>query len=70
MAPSCRNHRAFATREPVAGRRSPNRHGGEIFIHGRGSAADWTLGCVALDDPDVEELYAAVEVGTPVTIKP
>ncbi len=44
--------------------------GGEIFIHGRGSGSDWTLGCVALDDPDMEELYAAVTVGTPVTIKP
>ncbi len=44
--------------------------GGEIFIHGRGSGADWTLGCVALDDSDIEELYAAVEVGTPVLIEP
>ncbi len=44
--------------------------GGEIYIHGRGAGADWTLGCVALDDPDMEELYAAVKVGTPVTIEP
>lgn len=44
--------------------------GGEIFIHGRGSSADWTLGCVALDDPDMKRLYDAVRIGTPVTIKP
>jgi murein L,D-transpeptidase YafK len=44
--------------------------GGEIFIHGRGSSSDWTLGCVALDDPHIEELFAAVRVGTPVTIHP
>ena len=44
--------------------------GGEIFIHGGGSGSDWTWGCVALDDEDVRELYAAVPVGSPVTIEP
>jgi len=44
--------------------------GGEIFIHGNGSASDWTLGCVALDDPDMKELFDVIERGTPVTIKP
>ena len=44
--------------------------GGEIFIHGRGSSADWTLGCVAVDDPHIEELFAAVPVGAKVTIRP
>ncbi len=43
--------------------------GGEIFIHGRGSSSDWTLGCVALDDVDMKELYAVVGVGTPVEIR-
>lgn len=44
--------------------------GGEIFIHGNGSSSDWTWGCVALENEDIKELYEAVEVGTPVTIKP
>lgn len=44
--------------------------GGQIFIHGRGSATDWTWGCVALDDDDIRELYARVPVGTPVVIEP
>jgi len=44
--------------------------GGEIFIHGRGSSSDWTLGCVALDDEDMQELYDAVNVGTNVEIQP
>lgn len=44
--------------------------GGEIFIHGRGSATDWTWGCVALDDDDVRELYPRIPVGTPVVIEP
>lgn len=42
--------------------------GGEIFIHGRGSASDWTLGCIALDDEHMRELYDATSIGTPVTI--
>jgi murein L,D-transpeptidase YafK len=44
--------------------------GGEVFIHGRGSSADWTWGCIALDDPDIRELYDVIPLGTPVTIKP
>ena len=44
--------------------------GGEIMIHGNGSDRDWTLGCVALDDDDIRELYPAVGIGTPVTILP
>lgn len=46
------------------------RLGGEIFIHGRGSGADWTLGCVALDDPAMKEVFTAVGVGAPVSIRP
>lgn len=46
------------------------RLGGEIFIHGRGAGSDWTLGCVALNDPDMRELFEAAEVGTRVEILP
>lgn len=44
--------------------------GGEIFIHGNGSGSDWTLGCIALDDDAMTELYALVEEGTTVEIRP
>jgi murein L,D-transpeptidase YafK len=44
--------------------------GGLIYIHGHGAASDWTWGCVALENQDMKELYDAVSVGTPVTIKP
>ncbi len=44
--------------------------GGEIFIHGNGSGSDWTLGCIALDDDAMTELYALVEKGTTVEIRP
>ena len=40
-----------------------------IEIHGHGGREqDWTLGCVALADGDIDEVFARVEVGTPVTI--
>lgn len=44
--------------------------GGEIYIHGGGTAKDWTWGCMALEDPEMTELYNAVPVGTRVTILP
>jgi len=44
--------------------------GGEVFVHGNGSSSDWTWGCVALDNPDIEELYRLVPVKTLITISP
>jgi murein L,D-transpeptidase YafK len=44
--------------------------GGTIGIHGSGADWDWTLGCVALDDADVETLWALCPIGTPVRIEP
>lgn len=44
--------------------------GGLIYIHGHGARSDWTLGCVALENEDMKELFDSVEVGTPVSIKP
>ena len=46
------------------------RLGGEVFIHGHGSSSDWTLGCVALDNADIKELYDTVPRLTQVVIKP
>ncbi len=44
--------------------------GGDIYIHGNGASSDWTWGCVALENEDIRELFSAVVVGTPVTIRP
>jgi murein L,D-transpeptidase YafK len=44
--------------------------GGEIFIHGGGTASDWTWGCVALENEEVKELFDSVSAGTPVRIEP
>ena len=42
--------------------------GGEIYIHGGGTANDWTDGCIALDNDEMTELFEAVPVGTKVKI--
>ncbi|HQU93840.1 MAG TPA: L,D-transpeptidase family protein [Pyrinomonadaceae bacterium] len=44
--------------------------GGEIYIHGGGTASDWTDGCVALDNNQMTELFDAIPVGAKVTINP
>ncbi|MEM6908075.1 MAG: L,D-transpeptidase family protein [Pseudomonadota bacterium] len=53
--------------------RSP---GGDIFIHGqpngwRGAplARDWTDGCIALSNAEIEELWRLVPDGTPIRIR-
>ena len=43
--------------------------GGLIEIHGHGGKqSNWTDGCVALPNAVMDRLFAAVPVGTPVTI--
>lgn len=49
--------------------------GGDIMIHGRagknkGRGRDWTAGCIAVKDEEIEEIYAMVAVGTPIFIYP
>jgi len=54
--------------------------GGDIFLHGLpngyraiGSAhrlRDWTDGCVAVTDEEIDEIWKLVEDGTPIEIKP
>jgi len=64
-----------ADREIAAAyRRSP---GGEIFIHGQPNPlakgrepGDWTDGCIALSNGEIEELWRLVPDGTPIEIRP
>ncbi len=49
--------------------------GGEIFIHGRsryrgGNYGDWTIGCIAVTDREMETVYSMIRDGTPITIRP
>jgi murein L,D-transpeptidase YafK len=55
------------------------RLGGAVGIHGRTLETrnarlyvdkNWTDGCIALDNADIDELYTSVSIGTPVTILP
>jgi murein L,D-transpeptidase YafK len=43
--------------------------GGEIYIHGHLENQNWTHGCVRMLNPDIEELYAQVNIGDIVVIK-
>ena len=55
--------------------------GGSIMIHGQpngkkmeksffGRQKDWTAGCIALDNDEMDEVLRLVQVGTPIHIKP
>lgn len=48
--------------------------GGDIFIHGQPGwtkvRGDWTVGCIAIPDKDMENVYAMVNPGTPINIFP
>ncbi|MEX0370501.1 MAG: murein L,D-transpeptidase family protein [Tateyamaria sp.] len=49
--------------------------GGDIFIHGESSPfkrqrEDWTWGCIAVTNREMEDVYAMVRNGTPIQINP
>ncbi|MES2665640.1 MAG: L,D-transpeptidase family protein [Pseudomonadota bacterium] len=48
--------------------------GGDIFIHGESKQKqrrrDWTAGCIAVKNNEIEQIYSMVEPGTPVIILP
>ena len=64
-------------------RRARSRHwqaGGSIMIHGLPNwprhepeyyvSHDWTDGCIAVTDQEIEEIWGLVRDGTPVEIRP
>lgn len=52
------------------------RPGGDIFIHGKGregrqlNRKDWTAGCIAVEDEEIEEIFAMLTTGVPIVINP
>ncbi|MDL2206195.1 L,D-transpeptidase family protein [Eubacteriales bacterium OttesenSCG-928-N13] len=44
--------------------------GGFIMIHGGGTEGDWTQGCIAIEDKQMDPLWATCPLGTKVTILP
>lgn len=61
-------------------RRRNRSAGGDIKIHGIRNGfgfigkfqrmLDWTAGCIAVTNEEIDELYDRVDIGTPVIIKP
>lgn len=45
------------------------RLGGEIYIHGGGIAEDWTAGCIALQNEQIQELFDALPRGVPIRVE-
>ncbi len=83
--PNSRFHRALHLSYPnTADRERPRKlgvsPGGDIEIHGLGAKFgfvgsahrmhDWTDGCIAITNKEIDEIYLLVEVGTTVEIKP
>jgi len=54
--------------------------GGDIMIHGQKNGAknfslihryvNWTDGCIAVTNAEMDEIWAFIDVGTPITIEP
>ena len=74
-------HISYPTpRQRLEARRRGVSAGGDVFIHGlpngyRGVGEahrlrDWTDGCVAVTDPEMDEIWEIVRNGTPVEIRP
>jgi murein L,D-transpeptidase YafK len=83
--PNSRFHRALHISYPnEADREQAQRFsldpGGDVEIHGIENGLgwigglhrtlDWTDGCIAVTDSEIDEIWNSVEVGTPVEIKP
>src|SRR3954470_12108721 len=83
--PNSKYHLALHISYPDAAHRARSlaaglEPGGDIMIHGLpngfGAAGashrvnDWTNGCVALTDEEIEQIWSSVPIGTPVQIKP
>jgi murein L,D-transpeptidase YafK len=64
----------------AAARKAGASPGGDVFLHGLPNGfgwvgqshrlKDWTDGCVAVTDEEIDEIWAAVPDGTPIEIRP
>lgn len=67
---------SYPNEEDVARAKAEGKEpGSDIFIHGRarknrGRGRDWTAGCIAVKDREMEAIYAMVKIGTPIFILP
>lgn len=74
-------HISYPNREDLArAKRLGVPPGGDIFLHGLPNgqgwigaahrAVDWTWGCIAVTDQEIEEIWSLVPDGTPIVIHP
>jgi murein L,D-transpeptidase YafK len=78
-------HRSLHVSYPIAADREAARRrgvspGGDIFVHGLPNgmqdrerprlASDWTWGCIAVTNAEIEEIWRLVPNGTPIEIRP
>ena len=69
-----------SARDRAAARAQGVSAGGDVFVHGLpngygwvGSShrmKDWTDGCIAVTNEEIDEIWAAVKDGTPIEIRP
>ena len=67
-------------RDRAAARRKGVSPGGDVFVHGLPNGygwvgashrmKDWTDGCIAVTDEEIEEIWKAVDNGTSIEIRP
>ena len=65
-------HISYPSAEDVERARSAGVDpGGEIMIHGwrDGAEGDWTQGCIAVRNEEMDEIWGLVEDGTPIVIE-
>ncbi len=78
--PNSRFHLSLGISYPNEGdiaraKEAGRKPGGDIFIHGRppiyrNPLRDWTWGCIAVTDQEMEVIYSMVTDGTPISIYP
>lgn len=69
-----------SARDRAAARKNGVSPGGDVFVHGLPNgygwvgaehrAKDWTDGCIAVTDQEMDEIWLAVPDGTPIEIRP
>ena len=69
-----------SARDRAAARKNGVSPGGDVFVHGLPNgygwigaghrAKDWTDGCIAVTDQEIDEIWLAVADGTPIEIQP
>jgi L,D-peptidoglycan transpeptidase YkuD (ErfK/YbiS/YcfS/YnhG family) len=67
--PNARDKERFRTEISRGTLPSSSKIGGGIEIHGGGGkGVDWTEGCIAITDSEIDIVFNIIKVGTPVTI--